>query len=222
MIKIITATLLTLLLTACGSEENGQDKKFDTTKHQDSTIPSNLEELKKKVTSTDTQPTDTKVDTKQKTSESFSKNIFELNTIDGKKIHIDEVENGILMQEYKGKVVFLLFFGYRCPPCLGEIPELIQLKKNKNLEIVAIEVQRLPIDQMEAFKKEKGINYTLLSGEDEENSKFISYIGQRARWGGSIPFLVVLSPKGEVKMVHVGGISLTDFQSIYENVLQEK
>ncbi len=221
MIKIITATLLTLLLTACGSEDNGENKRFDTTKHQDTTIPSNLEELKEKVTSTK-QTNIQSTNTKQKTSESFGKNIFELNTIDGKKIHIDEVENGVLLQEYKGKVVFLLFFGYRCPPCLGEIPELIQLKKNKNLEIVAIEVQRLPENQMEAFKKEKGINYTLLSGEDEENSKFISYIGQRARWGGSIPFLVVLNPKGEVKMVHVGGISLTNLQSIYENVLQGK
>ena len=219
MIKILSTILLVLLLTACGSDDKGETKTFKTEKHADSTTPATLEELAKKV---NTVPA--KKEAPKAVPEKLTKDIFQLTTIDGKTLHVDEAQDGIVFQEHKGKVVFLLFFGYRCPPCLGEIPVLKALtdEKHKDLEVIAMEVQRLPSDQLKLFQKEKGINYTLLSGDEGQNAQFISYIGQRAQWGGSIPFLVALNPKGVVKMVHVGGMGSKKFKSIYEKLAQEK
>ena len=229
MIKVLSTVLLALLLTACGSDDKAETKTFNTQKHTDTTTPATVE---KKVTtpnvdSKQEKPTTAKEQTKktQETApEKLIKDIFQLTTLDGKTLHIDEAKDGIIFQEHKGKVVFLLFFGYRCPPCLEEIPYLkaLSAKKHKDLEIIAMEVQRLPKEQLKMFQKDKGINYTLLSGDEGTNAQFISYIGQRAQWGGSIPFLVALNPKGEVKMVHVGGMDSEEFKNIYEKLAQEK
>jgi len=228
MIKFISTVLLALLLTACGSQENGQEKTFDIEKNADTTTPATLEELKKQVAPVEKQKTSTAKGPTQEAAasipETFAKDIFALSTLEGKTLHVDEADGGIIFQEHKGKVVFLLFFGFRCPPCLAEIPTLkaIADEKHDDMEIIAVEVQRMATDDLKKFKAEKGINYTLLSGEEEENAKFISYIGQRAQWGGSIPFLVALNPKGEVKVVHVGGMDSKEFKTIYEKLRKEK
>ncbi len=222
MIKILSTILLALLLTACGSDDKAETKSTKVEKHADTTTPEKLEEIAKKTT---IPPVATKQEKPTKdSSEKLVKNLFKLTTIDGKILHVDEAKDGIIFQEHKGKVVFLLFFGYRCPPCLGEIPVLKALsdEKHKDLAIIAMEVQRLPIEQLKLFKKEKGINYTLLSGEEATNSQFISYVGQRAQWGGSIPFLVAINPHGEVKVVHVGGLGSHEFKTIYEKLAKEK
>jgi thiol-disulfide isomerase/thioredoxin len=232
MIKIISTVLLALLLTACGSEDKSEAKKFNTEKHSDNTTPTTLEELQAKVSS----PVKTKETahvasssgpTKEAASaipETFKKDIFALTTLEGKTLHVDEVDGGIVFKEHKGKVVFLLFFGFKCPPCLAEIPVLKAMagKKHDDMEIIAVEVQRMPSNDLKKFKADKGINYTLLSGDEGQNSKFISYIGGRAQWGGSIPFLVALNPKGEVKVVHVGGMGEKEFKTIYDKLSKEK
>ncbi len=229
MIKMLSTILFALLLTACGSNDKAKTEPTKVEKHTDSTTPAKLEELAKNTTTPAVEKpkqqksTDTEKST-QTTSEKLIKDIFQLTTIDGKTLHIDEAKEGIVFKEHKDKVIFLLFFGYRCPPCLGEIPILkaLSAEKHKDLAIIAMEVQRLPSDQLKIFKKDKGINYTLLSGDEGQNPQFISYIAQRAQWGGSIPFLVAINPHGEVKVVHVGGLGSNEFKAIYEKLAQEK
>ena len=241
MIKILSTVLLALLLTACGSDDKSEVKTSNSEKHTETTtIAKATNELAKELNTPvvetkqekptiekSTEATTAKESTEKSTedtSEKLVKNLFQLTTIDGKILHVDEAKDGIIFQEHKGKVVFLLFFGYRCPPCLGEIPILKALidEKHKDLAIIAMEVQRLPSEQLKLFKRDKGINYTLLSGEEPTNSQFISYIGQRAQWGGSIPFLVAINPHGEVKVVHVGGMGSNQFKKIYEKLSKDK
>ena len=202
MIKLMSTLLLTLLLTACTAENNGEEKKFNTEKKVEK-----LEEIKKEAPA--------KI-------ESYAKDIFELTTVDGNKIHVDEAQNGITFQEHKDKVIFLLFFGYRCPPCLSEIPALKEMAKEKGdkLEIIAMEVQRLPEDQLKIFKESKKLNYTVLSNEHTGNSKFISYIAERAQWSGAIPFLVGIKPNGEVGFVDVGGMGKAQLDHIFNQLSQ--
>jgi len=230
MIKLLGAISLTLLLTACGSQSDSKETKETPTVQTDEKIEAKTtpEKIAHEKTTIETP---TKEANKNQTKEApvatpvtYAKNIFTLPTLEGKQLHIDEAEEGIIFQEHKGKVVFLLFFGYRCPPCLAEIPVLKAMtdEKHDDMEIIAIEVQRLPSEQLKLFKANKGINYTLLSGNEEQTEKFITYIGQRAQWGGSIPFLVALNPQGEVKVVHVGGMGSTQFKTIYDKLKLEK
>ena len=124
--------------------------------------------------------------------------------IKGKTYDVTGTEEGLLIKGLEGKVVFLEFFGHKCPPCLASIPHLVKLqKKHKDkLAIVSIEVQGYNQEQTKKFAKEKGMNYIVVS--EEKASELVNYIQQRAQWRGSIPFLVALDTKGDVQFVQAG------------------
>ncbi len=124
--------------------------------------------------------------------------------ITGKTYDVTGTEQGLNIKGLEGKVIFLEFFGHKCPPCLASIPHLIKLqKKHKdNLAIVSIEVQGYNHEQVKKFAKEKGMNYIVVS--EEKASELVNYIQQRAQWRGSIPFLVALDTKGDVQFVQAG------------------
>lgn len=124
--------------------------------------------------------------------------------INGLSYDVTGTEQGLKIKGLEGKIVFLEFFGHKCPPCLASIPHLISLqnKYKDKLAIVAIEVQGLNTAEVTAFVKEKGINYIAVS--EEKAGELVDYISQRAQWNGSIPFLVALDTKGDVQFVQVG------------------
>lgn len=124
--------------------------------------------------------------------------------IKGKTYDVTGTAQGLLIKGLEGKVVFLEFFGHKCPPCLASIPHLVKLqKKHKDkLAIVSIEVQGYNQEQTKKFAKEKGMNYIVVS--EEKASELVNYIQQRAQWRGSIPFLVALDTKGDVQFVQAG------------------
>jgi len=132
--------------------------------------------------------------------------IMSMTDINGKTYTVEGTDQGLLIQGLQGKVVFLEFFGHKCPPCLASIPHLIALqeKYKDKLAIVSIEVQGYNNEQTKKFAKDKNINYIVLS--EEKASDVVSYIQQRAQWRGSIPFLVALDTKGDVQFVQAGMI----------------
>lgn len=129
---------------------------------------------------------------------------MKMTDVSGKTYEVTGTEQGLKIKGLEGKVIFLEFFGHKCPPCLASIPHLIKLQtKHKNkLAIVSIEVQGYNNAQTAKFAKEKGMNYIVVS--EEKASELVNYIQQRAQWKGSIPFLVALDTKGDVQFVQAG------------------
>jgi thiol-disulfide isomerase/thioredoxin len=217
MIKLLNTVLLAFLLSACSTPEESEKKEVKTP----------VEKIQEKSEPTQATSTQNLEPSKIKASEAktaLQKSMFTIQTIDGKEIHVDEAEGGLTFQEFKDKAVFVIFFGYRCPPCLAEIPALIKLTKQKHpdLEIIALEVQGLNSEKLKFFQDRKEINYNLAVQKNEGNSKFLGYIATKAQWGGSIPFLISFNPKGEVKMVHVGGLRYEQLEMIYKNTIDKK
>ncbi|MDM5272714.1 TlpA disulfide reductase family protein [Sulfurovum sp. zt1-1] len=137
--------------------------------------------------------------------------------INGTTIQIKGSELGLDIPSLKGKVVFLEFFGHRCPPCLKSIPHLIDLqtKYKDKLAIVSVEVQGMNEEALKDFVFEKGINYTVTT---EQNARIlVNYIAARAEWSGSIPFMVAMDTKGDVQFVQVGMIP----QDYLENLIAQ-
>ena len=122
----------------------------------------------------------------------------------------------------KDKVVFIEFFGYRCPPCLRTIPHFINLKNKykDKIEIIAIEVQGLNHTQLQNFTKQKGINYHTVS--DEKAGIFTNYIAQITEWSGSIPLLLVIDKQGNIQAVQVGLVAQNILENVIENLLYNK
>jgi len=216
MFKIINTLLLVILFTACSSQESKEKTETNTTEVKENmakTEPKKevLQEKMTKETSIEEKTV------KEETSRDDS-SLFTLKTLEGKTIHVDETEGGLSFKEHKDKVVLVLFFGYRCPPCIAEVPVLKALtnKGYKDLEIIAIEVQGYTTEQLKAFKKRKGINYTLVTYD--RSAEFINYISKQANWSGAIPFLIGFDKKSVVKIVHAGGLGAKDFDNIYETL----
>jgi len=129
---------------------------------------------------------------------------FNFKTIDGKNITVKEKKNGLDFVNFRGKAVLLEFWGTHCPPCLYSIEhykKLISEYKGK-LEMVAIEVQMTPKDELIKFAKAKNMNYNVVTQKDA--GFFVNYVAQRAQWRGAIPFLIALDKDGNILDIKKG------------------
>jgi len=145
-----------------------------------------------------------------------------LPTVDGKKIHVKNTENGLDFKEFEGRVVFLEFWGTRCPPCRMSIPNYIKLKNKfkDKLAIVAIEVQDTPKEALKSFVKAKGINYNVVAYRDAYD--FVSDIAKRAQWRGAIPFLIILDKAGNVVTMQLGLLNEEALSGVVEKLSKAK
>jgi len=200
ILKTLTTMLFSLLLTSCSVSETNEGNKS----------------IKQKQTIEKKEPIAQETVVPQTTV--LKKSFLTIHTLDDKEVQIDEAIAGLTFQGHKNKAVFVIFFGYRCPPCIQEMPHLIALmeKKYPDLEIIALEVQGLNKQELIDYKKKKGINYTLALGS--ENNQFIRYIASKAQWEGSIPFFIAFNKTGEVKVVHVGALNTKQLNSVYNEL----
>jgi len=150
-----------------------------------------------------------------------NENIFHIKDINGTNYTVEALPNGLQFKEIQNKVIFLEFFGHRCPPCLKSIPKYIELQKqfHDKLAIVAIEVQGLSTEQTAEFARQKGINYITISQADA--GMLTEHIATRASWSGAIPFLIILDAKGEVQTMQAGMIPEDALASIITSLSKE-
>jgi len=145
---------------------------------------------------------------------------FTLTTIDDKNLTISETKEGLNVHEFKGKAILLTLFGHKCPPCLKEIPEFIELtnKHKNNLEIIAIESQLYPKESVKEFVAKHQINYNVIAGNDYND--FVSYIGNRAGYSNGIPLplLIAINKDGEVESVQTGLVGKSEFEQLIKDL----
>jgi thiol-disulfide isomerase/thioredoxin len=145
-----------------------------------------------------------------------------LKTIEGKEIHVVGTDKGFTIPEYKGKILFVEFWGTHCPPCIMSIPHYIELqKKYKNeMAMLAVEVQDTSKEKLKVFAKSKGMNYDVVAYKD--GYSFVEYITQRAGWTGSIPLLLILDQEGVVQIVQPGLIPQENLEKVIQGMLNKK
>ena len=75
-------------------------------------------------------------------------NFFDLETLDGKKVEVADKLN-------KKKLILVNFWATWCPPCIKEIPDLLNLKKRfeRDIEIIFVSVDANPIKVVPKFLK---------------------------------------------------------------------
>ncbi|RUM63726.1 MAG: hypothetical protein DSZ05_08240 [Sulfurospirillum sp.] len=130
---------------------------------------------------------------------------IELNTTKGETITITVTKNGFLFDKYRGKAVLLDFFGPYCPPCLLEIPHLVEMQnENKDkLQVIGIQVQtQMSNDDLNAFIKEKGINYPVVNLDYAWD--LVSFVRANTGWKGQIPYMLIFDKTGDLKRQFIG------------------
>ena len=75
-------------------------------------------------------------------------NFFDLETLDGKKVEVAD-------KLVKNKLILVNFWATWCPPCIKEIPDLLNLRKRfeRDIEIILVSVDANPTKVIPKFLK---------------------------------------------------------------------
>ncbi len=118
------------------------------------------------------------------------------------------------LSDYRGKNVMLIFWATWCRPCIMEVPSLIELRKTTTedkLAMLAISYRNKAntTEMVRSIVERQKINYTVFSVDINEVSKPYNQVN-------SIPCSFFIDPKGKIKLVTLGVLSLDTIKAILQ------
>jgi len=124
----------------------------------------------------------------------------------------------VSLKSYRGKVVLLNFWATWCPSCRKEIPSMVKLYesyKNKGLEIIGINLDKLDKSGIEKFSLEYNINFPILL---DPTGKTAALYGITA-----LPATFILDRNGKIQEKVAGGKDWSSEENlkIFETLLSE-
>jgi peroxiredoxin len=121
----------------------------------------------------------------------------------------------VRLEEYSGQIVLLNFWGTWCPPCLVEIPHLIQVQKSiadLGATVIGPAIGSGSGEDVARFGRRQGINYPLWVSDDATAV---------ARFGApGYPFSLLIDRDGMIRARYAGprtsAIFLRDIRALSE------
>ena len=115
---------------------------------------------------------------KKKTAPAAQKNARQGNALMAPDFTLANLDGDwVTLNELKGKVVLLNFWGTWCGPCRQEIPAFINLTekyKKDGLEIIGITLTSGAPSNIRSFAEKWGINYTLLTDIESNETQTVT------------------------------------------------
>lgn len=128
------------------------------------------------------------------------------NPVDGKNIDSND---------FQGKALLVTFFATWCPPCLQEIPTLVELQQEfarKGFSVIALSVDQGGTAEVARLIEKQAINYPVLMADAETAENFGGVYG--------IPVSFLVNKSGNVVKTYTGLVSHTvlakDVRSVIE------
>lgn len=115
-------------------------------------------------------------------------------------------------KKYRGKWLLINYWGTYCPPCLEEIPDLIEFSDNNqdNAVVIGLDAGGTDIAGLVKFKEDYFINYTLAPVQESTLDAFGVLVG--------IPTSYLISPEGEISAKVVGIIDLKEVDQFINGI----
>lgn len=114
---------------------------------------------------------------------------FTLKTIDEKILHFEITPMSLSIKEYPNKIILLDFFGANCPPCIEEMPDLVEFQNiyKKSVQIIGMQSSSKRNDKkMTIFVKKHNLNYPIINLD--EAAAIIVYVQDNTQWNGALPY----------------------------------
>jgi len=128
-------------------------------------------------------------------------------------IALEDVK-GILKND-TDKLRFVNIWSTRCPPCVAEFPELVEINRmyrGREFEMVSISVDGLSgRGKAHQFLKSKEASFTNYIYNGDVYA-FIETVDPK--WPGAIPYTLLIKPGGEILHTHLGMIDALEMKKI--------
>lgn len=114
------------------------------------------------------------------------------------------------LSDWSGKILLVNFWAPWCPPCVAEMPELVELQQEmstKNLQIVGIGIDSP--SNIRQFAEKHQISFPLLIA-GMQGTELSRELGNQA---GGLPFTVLLDAKGQVRQTYLGKLNMTQVRA---------
>lgn len=109
------------------------------------------------------------------------------------------------LAEWKGKTLLINFWATWCPPCVAEMPELVELQAdmaNRNVQIIGIGIDSP--SNIQQFAEKLQISYPLLVA-GMQGTELSRQFGNQA---GGLPFTVLIGPDGKIHQTYLGRLDM--------------
>jgi len=120
-------------------------------------------------------------------------NAYQLKTVQGTNIAIQERSNGFVFPQYRNKVVLLQIFGKECHYCLQEMPMIAQAQQQYggNLQVIAVQAQD-PMSQATASMliQQHQMYYPII--DKEEAGELLYNLQETYGWRGILPYTLLI------------------------------
>lgn len=110
--------------------------------------------------------------------------------------------NTFKLEDKKGKVVLINLWATWCGPCRSEMPEIVAMQekyKDKDFEVLGLDVDEESIEEIKAFKAEMKLNYTLGYASEKLVSEFVKISRQ-----SGIPQSILINRQGQMTGIFFG------------------
>jgi cytochrome c biogenesis protein CcmG, thiol:disulfide interchange protein DsbE len=117
---------------------------------------------------------------------------------------IQDPERSVSLNQFKGQVLVLNFWATWCPPCIEEMPSLVQMQqrmKSKGITVLAVSID-VDENAYHEFLKQHGVNLLTVRDPDQKAANLYGSF----RW----PETYVIDRSGVVRRKFIGPVDWTE------------